>query len=133
MSVNKVILVGRLGKDVELRYTSNGNAVANFSLATSDSWTDKEGKKQEKTEWHNIVAWGKTGENCAQYTSKGSQVYLEGSIHTRSYDDKSGNKRYVTEVVAQRVQFLGSKKQDEGAGQESGGSQAPDDDDRIPY
>ena len=107
MSVNKVILVGNLGKDPEVRFTNTGSAVANFSIATSDVWNDRDGKRQERTEWHNIVVWGKTAEHCGQYLAKGRQVYIEGSIRTRSYDDKSGNKRYVTEVVAQRVQFLG--------------------------
>jgi single-strand DNA-binding protein len=107
MSVNKVILVGNLGKDPELRYTQTGSAVANFSLATSEQWNDREGKRQERTEWHNIVVWGKQAEHCGQYLSKGRQVFIEGSIRTRSYDDKSGNKRYITEIVAQRIQFLG--------------------------
>jgi len=107
MSVNKVILVGNLGKDPEVRYTQTGSAVANFSIATSEQWNDRDGKKQERTEWHNIVVWGKTAEHCGQYLSKGRQVFIEGSIRTRSYDDKSGNKRYITEIVAQRVQFLG--------------------------
>jgi single-strand DNA-binding protein len=107
MSVNKVILVGNLGKDPEVRYTQTGSAVANFSIATSEQWNDREGKKQERTEWHNIVVWGKQAEHCGQYLSKGRQVYVEGSIRTRSYDDKSGNKRYITEIVAQRIQFLG--------------------------
>jgi len=108
MSVNKVILVGHLGKDPEVRFTSTGSAVANFSMATSEVWNDREGKRQERTEWHNIVVWGKQGETCGQYLSKGRQVYVEGSIRTRSYDDKTtGAKRYVTEIVAQRIQFLG--------------------------
>ena len=107
MSVNKVILVGNLGKDPELRYTQTGSAVANFSLATSEQWNDRDGKRQERTEWHNIVVWGKQAEHCGQYLSKGRQVFIEGSIRTRSYDDKSGNKRYITEIVAQRIQFLG--------------------------
>jgi single-strand DNA-binding protein len=107
MSVNKVILVGNLGKDPELRYTQTGSAVANFSLATSEQWNDRDGKRQERTEWHNIVVWGKQAEHCGQYLSKGRQVFIEGSIRTRSYDDKTGNKRYITEIVAQRIQFLG--------------------------
>jgi single-strand DNA-binding protein len=107
MSVNKVILVGNLGKDPEVRYTQTGSAVANFSVATSEQWNDRDGKKQERTEWHNIVVWGKQAEHCGQYLSKGRQVFIEGSIRTRSYDDKSGNKRYITEIVAQRIQFLG--------------------------
>ena len=108
MSVNKVILVGHLGKDPDVRFTTTGNAVANFSLATSEVWNDREGKRQERTEWHNIVVWGKQAEHCGQYLSKGRQVYIEGSIRTSSYDDKTtGQKRYKTEIVAQRIQFLG--------------------------
>ena len=107
MSVNKVILVGNLGKDPEVRFTNSGSAVARLSVATSEVWNDLDGNRQERTEWHNVVVLGKQGENCGQYLAKGRQVYVEGSIRTRSYDDKSGTKRYVTEVVAQRVQFLG--------------------------
>src|SRR6476620_583829 len=107
MSVNKVILVGNLGKDPEVRFTQTGSAVANFSIATSEQWNDRDGKRQERTEWHNIVVWGKQAETCGQYLAKGRQVYVEGSIRTRSYDDKSGVKRYLTEVVPQRVQSLG--------------------------
>jgi single-strand DNA-binding protein len=107
MSVNKVILIGNLGRDPEVRFTSNGRAVARFSVATSEVWKDAEGNRQERTEWHNIVVWGKQGETCAQYLAKGRQVYVEGSIRNSSYDDKSGNKRYVTEIIAQRVRFLG--------------------------
>ncbi|MCZ6449646.1 MAG: single-stranded DNA-binding protein, partial [Deltaproteobacteria bacterium] len=107
MSVNKVILIGNLGRDPEVRFTANGRAVANFSIATTEKWVDTNGDKQERTEWHNIVVWGKQGETCAQYLAKGRQVYIEGSIRSRSYDDKSGNKRYITEIVAQRVRFLG--------------------------
>lgn len=107
MSVNKVILVGNLGKDPEVRFTNSGSAVARFPIATSEVWNDRDGNRQERTEWHNIIVWGKQGEHCGQYLAKGRQVYVEGSIRTRSYDDKSGNKRYVTEIVAQRIQFLG--------------------------
>src|SRR2546429_6403351 len=107
MSVNKVILIGNLGKDPEVRFTQTGSAVANFSIATSEQWNDRDGKRQERTEWHNIVVWGKQAETCGQYLAKGRQVYVEGSIRTRQYDDKEGNRRYITEVVAQRVQFLG--------------------------
>jgi single-strand DNA-binding protein len=106
-SVNKVILVGNLGKDPEVRFTPSGRAVAKFPLATTDSWVDQESGRQERTEWHNVVVWGKQAESCGQYLAKGRQVYIEGSIRSRSYDDKDGNKRYITEVVAQRVQFLG--------------------------
>ena len=140
MSVNKVILVGNLGKDPEVRYTQTGSAVANFSIATSEVWNDRDGKRQERTEWHNIVVWGKQAESCGQYLSKGRQVYVEGSIRTRSYDDKSGNKRYITEVVAQRIQFLGggggtrlAPQMDAGPSDEMGGSMPPPTDDDIPF
>lgn len=107
MSVNKVILIGNLGRDPEVRFTAGGKAVARFSVATSEVWNDSEGTRQERTEWHNIVVWGKQAESCGQYLQKGRQVYIEGSIRTRQYDDKDGNKKYITEVHAQRVQFLG--------------------------
>lgn len=106
--INKVILIGRLGGDPEVRYTSNGGAVANFNIATNEAWTDKSGQKQEKTEWHRIVAFGKLGELCGQYLSKGRQSYVEGRLQTREWIDKEGQKRYTTEIVAQTVQFLGS-------------------------
>ena len=105
--VNKVILIGRLGGDPEVRYTTNGGAVANFNLATNESWTDKSGQKQERTEWHRVVIWGKMAELCGQYLSKGRQAYVEGRLQTREWNDKEGNKRYTTEIVAQSVQFLG--------------------------
>ena len=105
--INKVIIVGNLGKDPELRHTPTGQAVANFSVATSESWNDKAGQKQERTEWHRIVVWGKLGELCAKYLGKGRQVYVEGKLQTRAWDDKEGQKRYTTEVVAATVQFLG--------------------------
>ncbi len=109
MSVNKVTLIGRLGTDPELRYTPSGAAVCNFSLATSENWTDKaSGQRTEKTEWHRIVVWGKQAELCNQYLSKGRQVYMEGKLQTRQWEDKDGNKRYTTEVTCNQVQFLGS-------------------------
>ncbi|MEX0798739.1 MAG: single-stranded DNA-binding protein [Bacteriovoracaceae bacterium] len=108
MSVNKVILLGRLGQDPELKYTPSGAAVCNFSMATSESWSDKNtGQKQEKTEWHRIVVWGKLAELCNQYLSKGRQAFVEGRIQTRSWEDKEGNKRYTTEINANTVQFIG--------------------------
>jgi single-strand DNA-binding protein len=122
-SVNKVILVGNLGRDPELRYIQSGQAVANFTLATNDRWRDKEGNNQERTEWHRIVVWGKSAENCAQYLQKGRSVYVEGRLQTREWEDKEGNKRQTTEVVAQTVQFLGGRG---GAGGESGGGPAGD-------
>jgi single-strand DNA-binding protein len=107
MSVNKVILVGRLGQNPEVRYTPSGAAVANFSIATNDSWMDKSGQKQERTEWHRVVVWGKTAENCNQYLVKGRQIYIEGKLQTRQWQDKDGQTKYTTEIQAQTVQFLG--------------------------
>jgi len=114
--VNKVILIGNLGIDPELRYTQNGQPVANFRIATSENWTDKNsGEKVERTEWHRIVVWGRTAEHCSQYLSKGRTVYIEGRLQTREWEDKEGQKRFTTEVVAQTVQFLGAPR-----GQSSG-------------
>ena len=109
--VNKVILIGNLGKDPELRYTPGGQPVATFSLATTERWNDRNGQRQDRTEWHNIVVWGKQGEMVNQYLKKGRSAYIEGRITTRSWDDKDGNKRYKTEIVATHVQFLGSAGQ----------------------
>lgn len=111
--VNKVILVGRLGNDPEIRYTQQGVAVTNFNIATSENWVDKAGLKQERTEWHRIVVWGKMAETCSQYLAKGRQVFVEGRLQTRQWEDKDGGKRYTTEVVAATVQFLdrGDKQQ----------------------
>jgi single-strand DNA-binding protein len=121
-SVNKVILVGNLGRDPELRYIPSGQAVANFTLATNDRWRDKEGNNQERTEWHRIVVWGKSAENCAQYLQKGRSVYIEGRLQTREWEDKDGNKRQTTETIAQTVQFLGGRGgAGGGAGAESDG------------
>lgn len=108
-SLNKVMLIGNLGKDPEVRYTSAGIPVATFSLATSDSWKDQDGNMQEKTEWHNIVAWRKLAEICGEWLKKGKKVYIEGRIQTRTYDDKNtGQKRYITEVVADQMLMLDS-------------------------
>lgn len=106
--VNKVILVGNLGADPEIRYTPGGMAVVTFKLATSETWV-KDGKKESKTEWHKVVAFNKLAEICGQYLSKGKQVYIEGKIQTRNWDDKDGNKKYTTEIVANSMQMLGSK------------------------
>jgi single-strand DNA-binding protein len=108
MSVNKVILVGRLGNDPELRHTPSGAAVANFSVATSESWTDKSGQRQERTEWHKVVVWGKLAEICGKHLTKGRQVYLEGKNTTRHFKDKNNQDKYVTEVQADTVRFLGA-------------------------
>lgn len=109
MGVNKVILIGRLGRDPELRYTPGGQAVASFSLATDRSWTGADGQKNKVTTWHNIVAWGKAAEIIKEYMSKGREIYIEGRIDNRSYDDKEGNKKYVSEVVVENFQFIGSR------------------------
>lgn len=107
--VNKVIIIGHLGKDPEVRYTPSGQAVANFALATTESWNDKQGQKQEKTEWHRIVAWGKTAELAGEYLAKGRQVYIEGKLQTRQWDDRDGNKKYTTEIVVSNLTFLGGR------------------------
>jgi len=106
--INKAILIGNLGADPEVRYTQSGTAVANFNLATTETWT-KEGTKEEKTEWHRIVAFGRLGEICGEYLSKGSKAYIEGRIQTRQWDDKDGNKRYTTEIVAREMKILTPK------------------------
>jgi len=108
-SVNKVILIGNLGKDPELRYTSSGVAVATFSLATNESWKDPEGNLQERTQWHNVVAWRKLAEICGEYLKKGGKVYIEGRLQYRNYDDKNGVKRSVTEVVMDEMVMLDSR------------------------
>jgi single-strand DNA-binding protein len=114
--LNKVMLIGNLGKDPEVRYTQNSQPVASFSLATSESWTDKAGQKQEKTEWHKIVVWGKQAELCGQYLSKGRQVFVEGKLQTREWTNKEGAKQYTTEVVALQVTFLqGGERKGPGA------------------
>ncbi len=125
MSVNKAILIGRLGKDPELRYTPSGKAVANFSVATNERWTSQDGQKQESTTWHNIVAWGRQAEVIKEYMGKGRQIYIEGRIDNRSYDDKEGNKRYISEVVVQNFQFLGDRGDGGGGSSYSGTDNAP--------
>ncbi len=108
--INKAIIVGNLGRDPEVRYTPDGTAVANFSVATSETWNDKQsGEKKERTEWHRIVAWRRLGEICGEYLHKGSQVYVEGKLQTRSWE-QDGVTRYSTEIVASTVQFLGGKE-----------------------
>jgi single-strand DNA-binding protein len=108
-SVNKVILIGRLGKDPEVKYTPSGAPVAKFSLATDESFKDRTGEQQKRTEWHNIVAWNKLAEICGEYLTKGKQVYIEGSIRSRQYEDQAGNKRTAYEIVARDMRMLGSK------------------------
>ncbi len=121
-SVNKVILIGNLGRDPEVRYMPSGDAVANISIATTETWKDKNGEKQEKTEWHRVAMFGKTAEIAGEYLKKGSQVYIEGRLETRKWTDKEGQERYTTEIRADRMQMLGSR---------SGGSDrmAPPEDD----
>src|SRR5512140_3053912 len=106
-SVNKVILVGNLGRDAELRYTPGGAAVATLNMATTEVWNDKAGQRQEKTEWHRIVLWGKSAESLSEYLTKGKQIYVEGRLQTRQWDDKDGNKRYTTEIRGDRIVLLG--------------------------
>jgi single-strand DNA-binding protein len=119
-SVNKVILIGNLGRDPELRYTPGGQPVANFSIATNESWTKKDGSgREERTEWHRIVAWGRTAELCAQYLAKGRTVYIEGRLQTREWENKEGQKQRSTEIVANTVQFIGGAA---GGGAGAGGS-----------
>ena len=107
MAINKVILIGNLGQNPEIRHSASGQAIGNFSVATNESWTDKNGQQQEKTEWHRVVVFGKLAELCGQYLQKGRQAYIEGKLQTRSWQDKENQTRYTTEVVAQTVQFLG--------------------------
>ena len=142
-SVNKVILVGNLGRDIELRYTPGGAAVATLSLATAEVWNDKSGQRQERTEWHRVILWGKQAEALQEYLKKGKQIYVEGRLQTRQWDDKDGNKRYTTEVKADRLTLLGggsgrsnvgerrSSNQPESA--EDGGAVNPITDDDIPF
>ena len=124
-SVNKVILIGNLGRDPETRYTTGGDAVTNLRIATTETWKDKAGEKQEQTEWHRVAMFGKTAEIAGEYLKKGSQVYIEGKLQTRKWTDKEGQERYTTEIRADRMQMLGSR---------AGGSErmAPPDDDAAP-
>jgi single-strand DNA-binding protein len=117
--VNKVILIGNLGQDPEVRYTQGGQAVAELRVATNEAWTDKQGQRQERTEWHRVVVWGKSAENCGKFLAKGRSVYVDGRLQTREWNDKEGNKRYTTEIVANDIQFLG------GGGARAGGGEPP--------
>jgi single-strand DNA-binding protein len=129
--VNKVILVGNLGANPEMRFTQGGTPVANLRIATTERWTDKSGQRQENTEWHRVVLWGKQAELAGQYLTKGRQVYVEGRIRTRQWQDKQGQTRYTTEIVGQVMQFLGGRNErspeDTGAG-----ATVPPDDSAIP-
>lgn len=111
--LNKAQLIGNVGKDAEVRYTGSGKAVASFSIATSESWRDKSGEQHEKTEWHNIVVWDKLAEICGEWVKKGKRVYIEGKIQNRSYDDKDGNKKYVSEIVASEMILLSDNQRGE--------------------
>ena len=123
--VNKVILIGNLGSDPEVRYTPDGVPVANFSLATNESWNDKDGQRQERTEWHRLVLWRRQAEVAQQYLKKGSKIYVEGRLQTRSWDDQSGQKRYTTEIVVNDMQMLDSRGEGGGSGySDEGGSRA---------
>jgi single-strand DNA-binding protein len=122
-SVNKVILVGNLGRDPETRYTASGDPITNVSIATTDTWKDKSGEKQEKTEWHRVAFFGKLAEIAGEYLKKGSQVYVEGRLQTRKWQDKDGQDKYTTEIVADRMQMLGSRAGSGGGS--SGGGEPP--------
>lgn len=124
MSVNKVILVGNLGRDPEVRHTQGGKAVANFTMATTRRYRDRDGQMQEQTEWHRIVAWERLAEICTEYLSKGRQVYIEGRLQTREWEDRDGNKRWTTEIIAQEMQMLGRRGDYESSGSGSGPSSA---------
>ena len=117
--VNKVILVGNLGKDPELRYTGSGTAVCNFSLATNESYKDSNGEMVEKTEWHNLVVWARLAEICNEYLKKGSQAYFEGSLQSRSYEDKDGNTKYITEIKVREMMMLSGRDAGSGSGERS--------------
>jgi single-strand DNA-binding protein len=124
-SVNKVILIGNLGADPELKYTPSNRPVCNLNLATNEVFKDKTGQRQERTEWHRVTVWGDQAENCSKYLAKGRSVYIEGRLQTRSWDDKEGKKRYSTEVVADRVVFIGSGGGGDGARRAAGGARGP--------
>lgn len=125
--LNKVQLIGNLGRDPELRYSQSGSPVANLNVATTRKWFDKRlNERKEETEWHKVVVFGKSAEACEQHLTKGRQVYVEGRIQTRSYDDKDGNKRYSTEIVADTVQFLGGRSEGGGGNRGRGGGEGPD-------
>jgi single-strand DNA-binding protein len=136
--INKVILIGNLGADPELRYTPSGAAVADFRIATSETWPDANGEDQQHTEWHRIVAWRKLAEVCGEYLKKGSKVYIEGRLQTRSWEGQDGVKRYATEVVARDMQMLGAKGETGGGGaaeapEEGTRGEPPEEDDDLPF
>jgi single-strand DNA-binding protein len=140
--LNKAILIGNLGRDPEVRYTPGGLAIANFTIATSENWTNRDGQKETRTEWHRIVAFGKLAEICGEYLAKGKQVYIEGRIQTREWNDKEGNKRYTTEIVANQMLMLGSREGAAAGDSQAGAGYSPADpdagyagpgDDDIPF
>ena len=141
MAVNIAIIAGNLGRDPEVRFTQSGRPVATLSVATSEVWNDQDGNRQERTEWHRVVVFGKTAESCGQYLAKGRQVCVQGRIQTRKWTDQNGQDRYTTEIVAQRVDFLGGaggsrasqEPQDQGLGDPSSSFQSPGVDDDIPF
>ncbi len=130
MAVNKVILVGNLGRDPEMRHTQNGRPVGNFTLATNERWRDKDGQQQERTEWHRIVVWDRLAEICTEYLTKGKQIYIEGRLQTRQWEDREGNKRSTTEIVANQMQMLGRRGEpgpgDPGPGDPGPGESSPE-------
>lgn len=136
--LNKVILIGNLGRDPEIRYTAQGQPVTTFSLATTESWTNKSGEREQRTEWHRIVTWGKLAEICSEYLSKGKQVYCEGRLQTREWEDRDGNKRRTTEVNAQQVLMLGRRgdgprDEERGAGAPAPAAAPDAEEDDIPF
>ena len=137
-SLNRVMLIGNLGQDPDLKYTPTGKAVANFTIATTARWKDKDGQNQERTEWHRIVLWGRQAEIAKDYLRKGKQIYLEGRLQTRNYDDKDGNKKWITEIVCDRFLMLG-RKEETGAEEFPSGAEAaspsgaPSADDDLPF
>jgi single-strand DNA-binding protein len=138
--INKVILVGNLGKDPDMRYTAGGDAVANLSIATSESWNDNQtGEKKEKTEWHRVVFFRRIAEVCGEYLKKGSSVYIEGSLRTRDWEDDQGNKRYTTEIIGREMQMLGGRRSEDNMDQSpqmNSSSTQPEEgltDDEIPF
>ena len=129
--LNKTMIIGRLGQDPELKYTNSGSGVCNLSLATTEKWTNKDGDRQEKTEWHKVVIFGKSAEFAGEYAHKGSLVYVEGRLQTRSWEDREGNKRYTTEVVAQNFRLLDKRQDREEKGEET--YESPNDESDVPF
>ena len=128
--LNRVILIGNLGQDPEVRYTQGGQAILNMRIATSESWVDREGERKERTEWHTVIMWGKRGEALGKFLTKGSKLCAEGRLQTRSWEDKSGNKRYTTEIVANNIVLLGGRPGGGGGGYDDG--PPPPNDDYAP-